>query len=213
MTDRMEVACDHNGPEFAADPAATLKGLRELSPVVHSSEYDGFWMALTYDTVSAAARDSQRIARTQHNIVGFHPGSVEFAAAIADVPWQDQLITETIAGHRARPAGDVISYLLEQRIDGEPLSEQTVHEMITLIIAGGVDTITALLGQAFVYLEQHPEVPERLLADPRALDLATDEFPRYFTPGPRVGDGALPGRAPTSSGPETDPGGQEQSGA
>lgn len=122
------------------------------------------------------------MAGVQHNIVGFPPSSPEFAEAIGGLGWQNELITETIAVKRADPGDDVISFLVAQQIDGQPLAEQTVHEMITLIIAGGVDTTTALLGQAFGYLEEHPDVHRRLLDEPAFRESAIDEFLRYYSP-------------------------------
>jgi cytochrome P450 len=124
----------------------------------------------------------QRVAKIQHNIVGYHPSSAEFGAAIADLAWQNELITQTIATKRAEPADDVISFLTGQNIDGEPLSDKTIHEMVTLIIAGGVDTTTALMGQAFSYLEGRSELKARFLAEPAFRETAIDEFLRYYSP-------------------------------
>jgi cytochrome P450 len=287
MADPVEVACDHNGPEFAADPAAALKSLREQAPLVRSTAYDGFWMALDYDLVSRASRDHtafstsravhgrnalsmviplewetepltpieldppehtpyrrmltsllsktaierdlrpkleaitdycidrfiasghadlvtevagpvptiltlawlgmpvaqwQQVAKIQHNIVGFHPTSPEFAEAIAGLGWQNELITETIARKRAEPADDVISFLTQQEINGRLMPDKTIHEIVTLIIAGGVDTTTALLGQAFSYLDEHLEAREPLLADAGLRTSAIEEFLRFYTP-------------------------------
>jgi cytochrome P450 len=287
VADRIEVYCDHNGPEFAADPAAALNQLRKQAPLVYSTAYDGFWMALDYGLVSQASRDHerfstsrevhgrnalsmiiplewetepltpieldppehtpyrkmltallsrtaidrdlrpkleaitdycidrfvesgegdlvtdvagpvptvltlawlgmptddwQRVAKIQHNIVGFHPTSAEFAEAIAGLAWQNELITETIDRKRTEPADDVISFLSQQKIDGEPLSDKTIHEIVTLIIAGGVDTTTALMGQAFSYLDDHPEIRRQLLDDPRFRETAIEEFLRFYSP-------------------------------
>lgn len=37
--------------------------------------------------------------------------------------------------------GDVISYLVRQEVDGKPISDTAVMEMVTLLIAGGVGLI------------------------------------------------------------------------
>lgn len=34
--ERIEVECDHNGPEFARDPAGVLKALADRAPAVHA---------------------------------------------------------------------------------------------------------------------------------------------------------------------------------
>jgi cytochrome P450 len=126
--------------------------------------------------------DWQRISQTQHNLVACHPDTPEYAAAIAGQAFQAELLTETIARKRVEPGPDVITYLTRQSLDGQPLTDRQIHQIVTLIIGGGVDTATALLGQAFQYLEDRPSDRAALLADPGLLDTATDEFLRFFSP-------------------------------
>jgi cytochrome P450 len=79
------------------------------------------------------------------------------AAVAAGLEWQYGLIQEAIARKRAEPGDDVISYLVRQEVDGKPVSDTAVMEMVTLLIADGVDTTTSLTGQAIRYLYEHPE--------------------------------------------------------
>lgn len=54
--DRPRYRFDHHDPDFALDPWATYRELRERCPVAHSDTYDdGFWVLSRYDDVRAAS--------------------------------------------------------------------------------------------------------------------------------------------------------------
>jgi cytochrome P450 len=50
------------------------------------------------------------------------------------------------------------------------------------IINGGVDTTTALLANSVEYLDRNRDLRDELVADPSKVELAAEEFLRYFTP-------------------------------
>jgi cytochrome P450 len=54
---RCVVPFDHNGPEYAVDPVASLAELRRHGPLVYSSEHGGFWVPTTYEGINSAARN------------------------------------------------------------------------------------------------------------------------------------------------------------
>ena len=133
------------------------------------------WLGLPVD-------EWERFAEANHDIVAFPPDHELFAKAIEGQVWQAELVAATIAGRRREPRNDVISYLLAQQVDGERLSDSRVREMVSLLIAGGVDTTTSLIGHALMYLDDKQDVRQKLVADPALLDTATEEFLRYFCP-------------------------------
>ncbi|WP_236595376.1 cytochrome P450, partial [Mycobacterium intracellulare] len=67
-----------------------------------------------------------------------------------------------------------------------PIDDETVTEMVFMLLNGGVDTSTALIASMFLYLDEHPDERARLQADPGLIPAAIDEMLRYFTPGPGV---------------------------
>jgi len=87
-----------------------------------------------------------------------------------------------IADHRAHPRDDVISTLIDARIDGKPLPDETIASIIDLIIAGGFDTTTAVAANALIYLADHPDQRRLLIEDPSRIPQACEEFLRCFTP-------------------------------
>jgi cytochrome P450 len=62
------------------------------------------------------------------------------------------------------------------------LTDLEIWELTFNVMTGGVDTTTALTSNTLVYLSNHPEMKERILASPQALSVAREEFVRYFSP-------------------------------
>jgi cytochrome P450 len=109
------------------------------------------------------------------------PGYDEAAAGIVDII---ERFRASIAEHRRRRKDDLISYLIDTTIDDRPLSDDTLVDLCFQILAGGVDTTTALLGSTFVYLDQHRRDRSRLAGDEALLRTGTEEFLRVFAPLP-----------------------------
>lgn len=128
----------------------------------------------------------QRFAEFQHNAVSYPHDAPEYETAIADYPWQSQLIADTITARRAEPADDVVSFLLAQDVDGVPLADELVNQVVGLLIAGGTHTLSSLTGQSLMYLNDHPEFRQPLRTDDALLETAVEEFLRYFTPAPSL---------------------------
>lgn len=124
----------------------------------------------------------ERFAFIQHAIVSNPPDSPEMAEAAAGYEWQYGLIGEAIARKRVEPGDDVISYLIRQQVDGRPLPDISIMEMVFLLIAGGVDTTTSLTGQAIRYLYEHPQSLPAIGGTKQELQRATEEFLRVFCP-------------------------------
>ena len=93
-----------------------------------------------------------------------------------------ETIREVIIDRRASPRDDAISTLVTAEIQGEPISDDIILNIIDLIMAGGFDTTTAVTSNALIYLAQHPADRTRLIEDPDLIPQASEEFLRHFTP-------------------------------
>jgi cytochrome P450 len=89
---------------------------------------------------------------------------------------------EQVALRRANPGTDLISYLLEARFNGEPLSEEHVTGTLRLILVAGIDTTWSGIGASLWHLATHAEDRERLVAEPELLPIAIEEFLRAYSP-------------------------------
>jgi cytochrome P450 len=87
-----------------------------------------------------------------------------------------------IAAHRASPRDDMISYLLDARINGEPLSDDHINGTLRLLLFAGIDTTWSAIGVALWHLATHEADRHRLAADPELIPTAVEEFLRAYAP-------------------------------
>jgi len=87
-----------------------------------------------------------------------------------------------VAKRRARPGQDLISRLIEARIDGAPMSDVELVGMVRLLLIAGIDTTWSALGSCLWHLATHAEDRRRLVADPSLMPTAVEEFLRAYSP-------------------------------
>jgi cytochrome P450 len=77
---------------------------------------------------------------------------------------------------------DLISYLLDVKRDGEPLSIENVVGSLRLLLIAGIDTTWSGIGSCLWHLAKTPEDRRRLVAEPQLLPTAIEEFLRAYAP-------------------------------
>lgn len=137
---------------------------------------------LTCALLGLPVADWRTYAEPAHQLVYATPGSMTHADAIEKLLVMIEAMRRVIAERRENPRSDLISHLVCATVDGEPLSEQRVVEIVFLVVFGGVDTATGLTANALNWLSTHPAERELLRDDPAAWQHATEEFLRYFSP-------------------------------
>lgn len=96
--------------------------------------------------------------------------------------WIRQYLTDQVADRQANPRDDMITYLTKATIDGRPLDDLEVLEMVTLTIQGGFDTTGSAISSAILQLDHDRAARDRLIADPSRIPTAVEEFLRYEAP-------------------------------
>ncbi len=138
---------------------------------------------VTIDWLGLPVEHWQVYSRAHHATLAEPPDSPIYQRAVQEeLPWCSQQMRETIAARKAEPRDDVISYLVQQEVDGRPITEEEVFSIVELLISGGVGTTASLVSQTLVWLYQHPDVRQELIDDPSLIDRALEEFLRYFSP-------------------------------
>jgi len=84
--------------------------------------------------------------------------------------------------HEASPREDLTSFLLDARIDGQPLGREHVRGTMVLLLLAGIDTTWSAIGASLWHLAQHPHDRARLEAEPELLPTACEEFLRAYAP-------------------------------
>jgi cytochrome P450 len=84
-------------------------------------------------------------------------------------------------------AGDdagLLATLTRTTLDGEPLDDDMVTELVLMILLGGMDTSIATLCHAMRYLGEERKDRQRLIEDPTLIPGAVEEMFRYYSPAP-----------------------------
>jgi cytochrome P450 len=96
------------------------------------------------------------------------------------------LLRDHIGQRRIEPRQDLLSGLVAAEIDGQRLSDQEIVGFVALLLHAGHITTTALLGNAILCLDEHPQAQDTLRADPAAIPGAIEEVLRYRSPIARI---------------------------
>lgn len=79
---------------------------------------------------------------------------------------------------------DVIANLIKSEIDGEPLAELDLVNILFLLMFAGLDTVTSSMSCIFAWLGTHPEERKRLAENMTQIPAAVEELMRYESPVP-----------------------------
>ncbi|HEY1974541.1 MAG TPA: cytochrome P450 [Pseudonocardia sp.] len=138
--------------------------------------------AVTLHTVGLPVDDHLKYGEVFHKYLYIPPTEPEFADVFTGFMWCEQQFAEHVADRRTNPKNDLITALCQAKLYGEPIPDGWIIDTIRVFLGGGLDTTTSLTANGLYWLDEHPEYRERLRDNPEALNLATEEFLRYFAP-------------------------------
>ena len=143
------------------------------SPVPGSITVD--WLGLPHGT-------APKLSKTMHDIASASPDSAVWRDASRTLREMYASLAVAIAERQAEPRADVISTIVQSRVDGELMTSDNAMALVALLVAAGVVTTTSLTSQALVWLSEHRDDHQRLTSDEGYLRTATEEFLRVFSP-------------------------------
>lgn len=85
-----------------------------------------------------------------------------------------------IQQRRTAPGTDLISHIVQARVDGQPIDDPSLIGIIILVLTGGLDTVASVLGFATRFLALHPEHRRQLVEKPELIPNAVEELLRRF---------------------------------
>lgn len=91
-------------------------------------------------------------------------------------------LARMLAQRREVPTDDLLSFVANGVIDGEPMSEREILGFAILLFGAGAETTTNAVGNTLAYLAEHAELRRELAAHPDLLPNAIEEFLRFDTP-------------------------------
>ena len=137
---------------------------------------------LTLDMVGIPSRNWKYFADFFHAGSAYVAGSREFNAAMARWPEMMGEIQDHIALRRREPADDLTTALVSGTLDGHPIDDGHLGDILWNLLAGGIDTTTSLVSWGLHHLGTHPEDRDRLVAERALVSSAVEEFLRHFCP-------------------------------
>jgi len=82
---------------------------------------------------------------------------------------------------RAKPGEDLLSKIIEIKIDGRPISDEEVLSEASLVLFGGLDTVAGSMGFVAWFLATHDQHRRALVAEPSLIPQAIMEMLRRHT--------------------------------
>lgn len=89
-------------------------------------------------------------------------------------------LKEVLAERQESPGDDLISYMIKNEINGRKASYNELMGYCFNLYIGGLDTVTAGLGNMFRYLAENPSQQQYLRENPDKIPAAVDELMRAF---------------------------------
>jgi cytochrome P450 len=84
---------------------------------------------------------------------------------------------QELAKRGDKPGDDLISFMRDQRVDGQPLPPEKVIGTLRLLMIAGIDTTWSAIGASLWHLAKNPQDAARLVANP-----ALEELLRAYAP-------------------------------
>ena len=137
---------------------------------------------LTLEMVGLPSGNWRHYADFFHASTSFLPSDPEFQAAAARWPEMMAELVGFAAHRRVDPGDDITTALVGCELDGRPLSDAEVGNVLWNLVAGGLDTTSSLASWALHHLGTHPDARRRLLEDRSLLPTSIEEYLRHYSP-------------------------------
>ena len=124
--------------------------------------------------------EAARFRRWIHEML--EVGITDSAVVLRATGEMNAFFAEHMARRRAAPGDDLISYLLEARVDGQPLAEKHILGTLRLLLIAGIDTTWSAIGCCLWHLARETRDRRRLVAHPGLMAQAVEELLRAYAP-------------------------------
>ena len=85
-------------------------------------------------------------------------------------------------GEKGARGEDLIGFLLDAKLDGQPVPETHMIGTLRLLLIAGIDTTWSAIGASLWHLATHADDRRRLVKEPALLPTAIEEFLRAYAP-------------------------------
>jgi cytochrome P450 len=160
--DRLERLSGKSECDGAIDYAQELPARITAHMLGISEDAGDLFRRWIYDTFEAATTESVAADKARAEMTAF--------------------FTDEIAKRRKTPGQDFVSYLVNARIDGQPLKDENMTGTLRLLLFAGINTTWSAIGSCLWHLAIHADDRRRLAAEPGLIPTAVEEFLRAYAP-------------------------------
>lgn len=121
-------------------------------------------------------------AGPSHTLSHATNGTPEFEEAVRGMNEAYAFAERSVDDRLASPRDDVLTRFVHGVVDGKQISREESIEMLTVLIMGGLETVTGVMANAIYYLAENRAARDQLLASPELIESASEEFLRYYSP-------------------------------
>jgi len=164
--------------ELCEDLLDGLEGREEIDGSVDFAEH--IPVAVIAQMVGVDASDGDKFRGFVHDVL--ESVDLEEEARFEKLGPLLSYIEERIVEHVAEPKDDLISFLLDAELDGEPLGMEHVFGSIALLIVAGIDTTWSAIGSSLWHLARSREQAQELRERPEKMAFAVEELLRAYSP-------------------------------
>lgn len=137
-------------------------------------------VAVIASMLGLPAGDGDRFRRWVYLLL--HEGVTNNTSFMQALGEMDTYFRDQIASRREVPGEDLITFLLDAEMDGQPLSDEHIIGTLRLLLIAGIDTTWSAIGASLWHLAKHPQDRRRLVAEPALMPTAVEEFLRAYAP-------------------------------
>jgi len=118
-------------------------------------------------------------------MLGWVNETAEVSSIMAFPPQADMAgyFRDLIDRHKAQPGRGLLAELIAAQAAGAPLSDWDLIGYIAMLLIAGIDTTSAVIGNALLFLGEHGHTP-RLAEHPQLIPAAVEEVMRWYPPFP-----------------------------
>ena len=98
----------------------------------------------------------------------------------------DAWLDEEMADRHSPRKAHMLEAMLTAKVDGRLLDKSELSSMATMLMLGGLDTVSSATMHQMLYLARNPEMRKQLIHDPGLIPNAVEELLRRFS-APNVG--------------------------
>jgi cytochrome P450 len=168
-------------PRIAELSRSTIEPLVDLGRADFIRTYgDAFPVRVFLTTMGLPLDDADFFVDAVHRMSGDTPGHPSDMSAWDEI---GRYWTDTLASRRSAPLDpdvDFVSHLARCELDGEPLPDADIIDILITLTLGSLDTLRGQLGWCFYHLATHPEDRRRVATEPDLVPSAVEEFLRAY---------------------------------